>query len=80
MKSFKLFILGILMLSLVPGAYATERVFTYTYEPETMPQGAFEVEQWVTLRAGRNRAVGQEEFRQFDFRESMRCAAESWRN
>ena len=31
-------------------ANATERYFTYTYEPETMPQGVTEFEQWVTLR------------------------------
>jgi hypothetical protein len=35
-------------------ASAMERYFTYTYEPETMPAGALEYEQWVTLRAGRN--------------------------
>src|SRR5258706_369203 len=37
--------------ALAPAASANERFFTYSYEPETMPQGAFEVEQWVTLRA-----------------------------
>ena len=34
--------------ALIPGAHATERLFTYTYEPETMPRGALEFEQWVT--------------------------------
>src|ERR1051325_10657892 len=41
-------------------AGATERFFTYTYEPETMPQGLFEYEQWLTARVGRNSTVGQE--------------------
>jgi hypothetical protein len=52
-------------------ASATERFFTYTYEPETMPQGALEYEQWVTLRAGRNRAVGQEDFNRWEFRHEL---------
>ena len=52
----------------VASASATERYFTYTYEPETMPKGLFEYEQWITLRAGRNSAVGQEQYRQWQFR------------
>jgi len=50
---------------------AMERYFTYTYEPETMPKGALEYEQWVTLRAGRNQAVGQENFNLWEFREEL---------
>lgn len=52
-------------------AFGTERYFTYSYEPETMPQGATEYEQWVTLRAGRNRAVGQENFNLWEIREEF---------
>jgi len=52
-------------------ALATERLFTYTYEPETLPQGVFELEQWVTVRAGRNRAVEQEDFYRLQFREEL---------
>ena len=52
-------------------ASATDRLFTYTYEPETMPQGAFEGEQWVTLRAGRNSAVGQDDYYRWQFREEL---------
>jgi hypothetical protein len=33
---------------------ADERRFTYTYEPENMPKGAMEFEQWVTLRTQRS--------------------------
>jgi len=52
-------------------ASATERFFTYTYEPETMPQGAVEYEQWLTLRAGRNKTVGQDDFNLWEFREEL---------
>src|SRR5436190_22290255 len=46
----------------------TERFFTYTYEPEPMPQGVFEYEQWVTSRIGRNSTVGQENYNRWEFR------------
>lgn len=52
-------------------ARANERYFTYTYEPETMPKGAWEFEQWATLRAGRNAAVGQQDFRRWEIRDSI---------
>src|SRR5205823_6592333 len=52
-------------------ANATERYFTYTYEPETMPKGTWETEQWVTLRAIRNSAVGQEDFNLWEFRQEL---------
>jgi hypothetical protein len=57
-------------LSLLP-ATATERYFTYTYEPETMPQGALEYEQWITLRSGRNQAVGQKNYAKWELREEL---------
>ena len=53
--------------SLLP-ANATDRLFTYTYEPETMPAGAAEFEQWVTWRGDRNKAVGQDDFSRWEFR------------
>ncbi len=52
-------------------ATATERLFTYTYEPETLPKGAWEAEQWVTLRAGRNATVGKEDYMRWQFREEI---------
>jgi len=52
-------------------ASATERYFTYSYEPETMPKGGLEYEQWVTLRAGRNHTVGQENFNLWEFRHEL---------
>src|SRR4030095_4676245 len=53
------------------GARADERRFTYTYEPETLPQGALEFEQWVTLRTQRTKKVGQENFNRWEFREEL---------
>ena len=55
----------------VASASATERLFTYTYEPETLPQGAWEYEQQVTLRAGRNQFVGQEDYNKWELRHEI---------
>jgi len=52
-------------------AGATERVFTYTYEPETMIQGTTEIEQWVTLRAGKNSTVGKDDYNRWDLRTEL---------
>ena len=52
-------------------ASAMERYFTYTYEPETMPAGALEYEQWITLRAGRNKTVGQENYNKWELRHEL---------
>ena len=52
-------------------AQATDRLFTYTYEPETMPQGGMEFEQWITSRAGRTGAVGEDKFHRWDLREEL---------
>jgi hypothetical protein len=52
-------------------ASATERFFTYTYEPETLPQGAWEYEQWVTARLGRNKTVGQGDYNLWEFRHEL---------
>ena len=52
-------------------AFADERVFTYSYEPATPPKGELEFEQYVTLRAGRNAAVGQNDYYLLQFREEI---------
>lgn len=52
-------------------AQADDRLFTYTYEPETAPQGTFEFEQWITSRAGRNDTVGQQDFHRLQLREEF---------
>ncbi|MBU6398760.1 MAG: hypothetical protein KGS61_00445 [Verrucomicrobia bacterium] len=50
---------------------ADERRFTYSYEPETMPQGAMEFEQWVTLRTQRTAAVGQDNYNLWEIRSAL---------
>ena len=70
-KTFLILASGWLALS---SARADERLFTYTYEPETTPKGTFEFEQWVTSRFGRNRTVGQNgqnDYQRWQFREEF---------
>lgn len=50
---------------------ADERLFTYTYEPETETRGDWEYEQTVTARVGRNAAVGQENDQHWEFRQEI---------
>ncbi len=59
--------LAVVLFSFHP-APAMERFFTYTYEPETMPAGLFEYEQWITSRLLRNSTVGQENYNRWEFR------------
>lgn len=47
---------------------ADNRIFTYSYEPETEPKGDWELEQHVTSRIGRNAAVGQVNYQKWEFR------------
>ena len=58
-------------LACVLATLADDRLFTYSYEPETMPQGAMEFEQWVTLSAGRGDSTGQENYNRWDIREEF---------
>lgn len=53
------------------GVLADQRRFTYTYEPEVLPQGAAEFEQWVTLRTQRTDDVGQENYNRWELREEF---------
>lgn len=50
---------------------ADERRFTYVYEPETLPQGAFELENWVTFRSQRTAAVGKDDYVRWDLRQEL---------
>jgi hypothetical protein len=50
---------------------ADNRLFTYSYEPETEPRGDWEYEQSVTARVGRNAAVGQEDYQHWELREEI---------
>jgi hypothetical protein len=79
MKLICYILTGVLVtVALVVTAKADERRFTYVYEPETLPAGAFEVENWVTLRAGRNATVGQENYQRWDFRQELEYGVTDW--
>ncbi len=56
---------------LVLPALADERHFTYVYEPETLPQGDMEFENWVTLGSQRNSYVGQDNYNHWDLRQEL---------
>jgi len=67
-------LMGTLASSLcLTGARADERRFTYTYEPEILPQGAMEFEQWVTLRTQRTSGgeVKQGNYNLWELREEL---------
>ncbi len=72
MKYTKPLLLGLLAGSLCATSnLADERRFTFVYEPETLPAGAMEFENWVTLRSQRSKAVGQENFNRWDLRQEL---------
>ena len=72
MKICRSIFLGVLFTGMALGtALASERLFTYTYEPETMPQGASEFENWVTLRTQRNDAVEQHNYNKWQMRQEF---------
>ncbi len=54
-----------------------ERRFTYTYEPEVLPQGGMEFEQWVTLRSQRTKdgEVKQGNYNKWELREELEYGA-----
>ncbi|HUS34006.1 MAG TPA: DUF6662 family protein [Verrucomicrobiae bacterium] len=73
MKTTKTLLATMLAACAVINANADERRFTYTYEPETLPKGNLEFEQWLTVRSQKTSAgdVGKENFNRFDFREEL---------
>ena len=71
MKMKTLLAVGMAFAAATTTTRADERLFTYTYEPETAPKGMFEFEQWITSRAGRNDAVGQRDFHRLELREEF---------
>lgn len=79
MRFVRTIVLGLLAgsLSAIP-LKADERRFTYVYEPETLPEGAFEFEKWVTLRTGRSKEVGQENFNRWDLRQELEYGVTDW--
>jgi len=73
MKKTKTLLATLLAGFAVINANADERRFGYTYEPEVLPKGGLEFEQWLTLRSQKTSAgeVGKENFNRFDFREEL---------
>lgn len=65
--------LPVIPAGLVPTAStrADERSFICVYEPETLPQGAFELENCVTFRSQRAAAVGQDDYVRWDLRQEL---------
>ena len=70
----KIILTGITCCMLTAAALADERMFTYSYEPGTPAKGELEFEQWTTVRAGRNDAVGQSDYYRLEFREEIEYA------
>lgn len=71
MKMKMLLAVGVAFAAAATTSPADERLFTYTYEPETAPKGMFEFEQWITSRVGRNDTVSQRNFQRWQFREEF---------
>lgn len=65
--------IALLTVACVSLAHADERRFTYTYEPEVLPKGAMEFEQWVTLRTQRTKggSVQKGNYNRWDFSEEL---------
>jgi hypothetical protein len=70
-------LIGICSVALTLVAKADERRFTYTYEPEVLPQGGMEFEQWVTLRTQRTSGgeVKQGNYNLWELREELEYGA-----
>lgn len=58
--------------------WADERRFTYVYEPETLPAGALEFENWVTLRSQRSAEAGQDNYTRWDLRQELEYGVTDW--
>lgn len=78
MKLNRLWFSGVMAGLFAVSSYADERRFTYVYEPETLPAGAWELENWVTLGVGRNATVGQENYNRWDLRQELEYGVTDW--
>src|ERR1044072_3927581 len=66
--------MGLLAVGLaLNAARADEKRFTYSYEPETLPEGGMELEQWITLRTQRTKGaqVQQQNYNKWELREEL---------
>jgi hypothetical protein len=67
-------IIGLLAIGLcLAVARADEKRFTYTYEPELLPKGGMEFEQWITLRTQKTAGgeVQQDNYNLWEIREEL---------
>lgn len=73
MKNSRTWLAALLAAVSFTTANADERRFTYSYEPEVLPKGAMEFEQWVTLRSQKTSSgsVNRENFNRWDLREEL---------
>jgi hypothetical protein len=74
MNAFRKALAGLLATGLsLALAKADERRFTYTYEPELLPKGGMEFEQWITLRTQRTAGgeVHQDNYNLWELREEL---------
>ena len=71
LKLKRLIPLTLFFLAVTVSSNASEKLFTYTYEPETMPQGDTEFENWVTLGTQRDDAVGQHNYNKWETRQEL---------
>lgn len=78
MKVKQLLVSAIIGVAFAANSHADERRFTYVYEPETLPAGAWELENWVTLGIGRNSTVGQERYNRWDLRQELEYGVTDW--
>lgn len=69
MKTFIL--ITVLAVGLTLSAVASERYFTYSYEPETMPAKAWEFEQLLTYRTQRSATAGQSGYHRWFVQEEL---------
>ena len=72
-KHGKIILAGVLACGFGLAANASERRFTFSYEPETMPQGAMEFEQTVSLGTQRTSGgdVKQQNYNKWQLREEL---------
>ncbi len=67
MKLKTLFALSFLGLFVAAPAAADERLFTYSYEADVLPEDSLEFEQWITARNGRDGG----DYTRWEFREEL---------
>jgi hypothetical protein len=74
MKSYSQKVIGLVAAGmLLASARADEKRFTYTYEPELLPKGGMEFEQWITLRTQKTAGgeVQQDNYNLWEIREEL---------